>query len=205
MPLARWQANGVVARRESAVARYCAHEAEEELIDSGWGGWLVRQGYAVDERERARLSRANSFVEGLPQRAELMGERPIGWAEAEGACPRRSEWSRAVEATSVWQYSLLRVNRTEGAPHAINVESISGIGWADVEAQFSTAFQLLRLYALENLLVPVLLAMPQMVLPCIGVLLAAILCAGNQHQRRQAEQRRVRISLHKKSDEIGTV
>ena len=110
-------AHDVFAEHVHTFSRYCDLKQELELIEKGWGRWLISQGY--EDPGDGRFSRFNALVDSLPQQETLMGLRPVGWAgNALGArCPQRSVWHDLIDRSGVWRYSQLRVNRSEGAPH----------------------------------------------------------------------------------------
>ena len=192
------QARGVVGRREAAVALHCPRDEERRLVEAGWGRWLVHKGYARDDAEAARLrDGGNGFVEALAQQAVLMGDQPLGWAESQGACPRRSGWAAELDSAHTWAYSLLRVNRSEGAPHSAANIGVAPAGWTDVEA----AVHVLGMYAAQTVLVPLIDGLPQLLCGCVGccIGLGACLQLHRQRRRRQHHGR----AWHKKSDNGG--
>lgn len=109
---------GQVRLKEASTLRHCNRTAELALVEDGFGRWMVEHGYYVDEADAARLNRSsNAFVAGLPQAAELMGMRPLGWASG-GLCPRRTRWTEDLRRAGVMSYSQTRINFT-GGPHSL--------------------------------------------------------------------------------------
>ena len=147
--------------REAAALRHCNRTSELQLVEDGWGKWLARQGYWENEAEKERLEQSsNSFIDGLPQTAELMGEKPIGTASG-SQIPRRTAWRTSLEQSSVWSYSQNRVNHTRGGPHSV-AEGYAAVADADVGEAFDEmkhAADTLVRYALQNFLwaIPTLL------------------------------------------------
>ena len=122
-------ANEVPVRAHSpwhTAAATCRVDAELRLVESGWGRWLETHGYARSSAEAARLRQANDVVDALPQRRELMEGR--AWLAGDATrCPLQTAWTRALERSGVWAYSLLRLNTSRGAPHHDLLEHLRAV------------------------------------------------------------------------------
>ena len=190
------------------------------LLERGWGGWLVRHGYVSNtaDAERLNASGSNAFVQSLGQSAELMGSMPIGHANNGGLCERGSTWDvrvsrpqpsttlsanslaferRAVqvdaEALGVAAYSLLRVNQSAGAPHALGAANqFHVIGANDV----TSALSVVVTYAWQQILLNVPWMFGRL---CMLALLVLALLALRELKR--ADEAKVLAARRRKKDD----
>ena len=163
-------AHDVFHEHVHSFSSYCNLTQELQLIERGWGRWLISQGYEAPSDPR--YHRSNMMVDALPQQATLMGRRPPGWLGAAlgSRCPRSSHWEASLGASGawgcsnpypvpkphpspkpspragVWGYSQLRVNRNRGAPH-FNLQATT---WASSQPRPPLHLALLHLALLST-------------------------------------------------------
>ena len=162
------------------------------LVEEGWG-WLVRQGYASGWTARPIFR--NVFVASLPQREELMGGRPIGWASG-GACPRRTEWATRLEATGVWAYSQARLNSSvEAAAKALEESAAEPVDASMVLNALrlaGKALALVQLYLLGRLadMLKQLIDGERFLVICLALGAGGLLVTLRRAERAEAERAR---------------